>query len=70
MNDKKKMAAIMAAVDQYESEMEMQAVALPAPEGPRPIIASSWKYSGVSEVMRMRTVWQMRLCGNRPTQRR
>ena len=67
MNDKKKLAAIMAAIDQYESEM--QAVVLPAPEQPRPAgAASSWKYSGVGEMMRMRTVWQMRL--NRPTQRR
>jgi hypothetical protein len=71
MNDKKKMAAIMAAVDQYESEMETQAVALQAPEQPRPIIiASNWKYSGVSEMMRMHTTWQLRLCSHRPTQRR
>jgi hypothetical protein len=68
MNDKKKLAAIMAAIDQYESEMETQAVALQVPEQPRPIIASNWKYSGVGEMMRMRTVWQMRL--NRPVQRR
>ena len=59
----------MAAVDQYEAET--QAAVLQISEQPRPIIiASNWKYSGVSEMMRMRTTWQLRLCSHRPTQRR
>jgi hypothetical protein len=62
-------AAILAAIDQYEAET--QAAALQVSEKPRPIIiASNWKYYGVGEMMRMRTTWQLRLCNTRPMQRR
>ena len=61
-------AAILAAIDQYETET--QAAALQVSEKPRPIIVSNWKYYGVGEMMRMRTTWQLRLCNTRPMQRR
>jgi len=62
-------AAILAAIDQYEAEN--QAAVLQLSEKPRSIIiASNWKYYGVGEMMRMRTTWQLRLCNPRPTQRR
>jgi len=62
-------AAILAAIDQYEAET--QAAVLQVSEKPRPIvIASNWKYWGVGEMMRMRTTWQLRLCNPRPMQRR
>lgn len=62
-------AAILAAIDQYEEET--QAAVLQVTEKPRPIIiASNWKYYGVGEMMRMRTTWQLRLCNTRPMQRR
>lgn len=62
-------AAILAAIDQYEAET--QAAVLQLAEKPRPIIiASNWKYYGVGEMMRMRTTWQLRLCNTRPMQRR
>jgi hypothetical protein len=48
----------------------MQAAVLQISEKPRPIIAGTWKYWGVGEMMRMRTTWQLRLCNPRPTQRR
>jgi hypothetical protein len=61
-------AAILAAIDQYEEET--QAAVLQISEKPRPIIASNWKYFGVGEMMRMRTTWQLRLCNPHSTQRR
>jgi hypothetical protein len=61
-------AAILAAIDQYEAEN--QAAVLQLSEKPRPIIASNWKYFGVGEMMRMRTTWQLRLCNPHSTQRR
>jgi hypothetical protein len=70
-NKKTTIAAVLAAIDQYESELETQAAVLQVPEKPRPIIiASNWKYWGVGETMRMRTTWQLRLCNPRPMQRR
>jgi hypothetical protein len=69
-NKKTTIAAVLAAIDQYESELETQAAVLQITEKPRPIIASNWKYWGVGEMMRMRTTWQLRLCNPRPTQRR
>jgi hypothetical protein len=67
-NKKTTIAAILAAIDQYEAET--QAAVLQLSEKPRTIIASNWKYWGVGEMMRMRTTWQLRLCNPRPTQRR
>ncbi|MFA5055023.1 MAG: hypothetical protein WC562_02475 [Dehalococcoidia bacterium] len=67
-NKKTTIAAILAAVDQYEAET--QAAVLQLSEKPRPIIVSNWKYYGVGEMMRMRTTWQLRLCNTRPMQRR
>jgi hypothetical protein len=68
-NKKTTIAAILAAIDQYETET--QAAVLQIPEKPRPIIiASNWKYWGVGEMMRMRTTWQLRLCNPHSTQRR
>jgi len=62
-------AAILDAIDQYETET--QAAVLQLSEKPRPIIiAGNWKYYGVGEMMRMRTTWQLRLCNTRPMQRR
>ncbi len=53
----KVMAAIAAAVDMYQQE-EAQATAAK----PRSQLSSNWKYWGVGEMMRMRTLWQLRLC--------
>jgi hypothetical protein len=68
-NKRTTIAAILAAIDQYETET--QAAVLQISEKPRPIIiTSNWKYWGVGEMMRMRATWQLRLCNPRPTQRR
>lgn len=53
----KVMAAIAAAIDMYQQE-EAQAT----PVTPRPQLSSNWKYWGVGEMMRMRILWQLRLC--------
>ena len=52
------MAAIMAAVDQFEEEEAMALAAMPLP-GPR-LEFSPWKYWGLGEMMRMRILWQLR----------
>jgi hypothetical protein len=58
MQEKEKiMAAITAAIDMFEEE-EAQTTQIV----PRPKVASNWKYWGVGEMMRMRTLWQLRLC--------
>ncbi len=49
------MAAIMAALNQFEEEE-----ALAAPAIPRPGI-SHWKHWGLGEMMRMRILWQLRI---------
>ena len=59
------MAAITAAIGQYEEEEALAAAALPQPP-----VASYWKYWGIGEMMRMRTLWQRRMCPPNPFQRR
>lgn len=59
------MAAIAAAIDMYEEE-EAQAAAVT----PRPQVTSNWKYWGVGEMMRMRTMWQLRMCAPASIKRR
>jgi len=60
------MAAIMAAIDQFEEE---EAIALAAMPGPR-LEFSPWKYWGLGEMMRMRILWQLRICSPAPFKRR
>lgn len=57
MNEKSGvMAAIMAAIEQFEEE---EAIALA--ERPVPSFQfSPWKHWGLGEMMRMRIVWQLR----------
>lgn len=52
------MAAIMAAIDQFEEEEAMALAAMPLPS-PR-LEFSPWKYWGLGEMMRMRILWQLR----------
>lgn len=58
------MAAIMAAIDQFEQE-QVQA----GPSVPRPSM-SYWKYWGLTEMMGMRLSWQLRTCAPTPLRRR
>ena len=51
------MAAIMAVIDQLEEEEAPTAAAVPRPG----YGISFWKYSGLQEMMNMRTLWQLRL---------
>jgi hypothetical protein len=59
------MAAIAAAIDMFEAE-EAQATAVK----PRPQVTSNWKYRGIDEMMRMRTMWQLRMCTRASIKRR
>lgn len=65
--DKKEqvMAAIAAAIDQYEEEQALAAAAVS-----RPPVTSYWKYWGIGEMMRMRILWQRRMCLADPFKRR
>jgi len=67
MMDKKEevMAAITAAIGQYEEEQALAAAAVSCPP-----TASYWKYWGIGEMMRMRILWQRRMCALQPFQRR
>jgi hypothetical protein len=58
------MAAIMAAIDQFEEEKT-----LAIPPGPR-LEFSPWKYWGLGEMMRMRILWQLRIYAPAPLKRR
>jgi len=51
------MAAIMAAIDQH---MEEEMAVPPPTPGPG---VSLWKYYGLGEMMRLRTLWQLRIGG-------
>lgn len=57
------MAAIMAAIDRFEEET------LAAPVVPRRGM-SYWRFSGLGGMMRMRILWQLRICAQPPPQRR
>jgi hypothetical protein len=59
------MAAITAAIGQYEEEEALAAATIA-----RPLVTSYWKYWGIGEMMRMRMLWQRRMCPPRPFQRR
>jgi hypothetical protein len=59
------MAAIAAAIDMFEEE-EAQATAVK----PRPQVTSNWKYRGIDEMMRMRTLCQLRMCAPASIKRR
>ena len=59
------MAAIAAAIDMFERE-EAQAAQIM----PRTRAASNWKYWGIGEMMRMRVMWQLRLCAPVSARRR
>jgi hypothetical protein len=52
------MAAIMAAIDQFEEEEVIAMAAMPLP--PPRLAFSPWKYWGLNEMMRMRILWQLR----------
>lgn len=56
MPDKKKISAIIAAVNAYSDEETGYAVKLQAPE-PK---LSLWKASGRQEIMQMSNLWQRR----------
>ena len=58
------MAAVMAAIDQFEEEETLVAPAIPR------IGISYWKYWGLGEMMRMRILWQLRICSPTPLKRR
>ncbi|MCL0078717.1 hypothetical protein M1O54_06980 [Dehalococcoidia bacterium] len=66
MRDRKKIAAIMAAVDAYGSdEGERQkakgerGTGALIPKGPG--VVSLWRVSGRQEIMQMRALWQRRI---------
>lgn len=50
------MAAIMAAIEQFEEEEAIALAPIPMPR----LEFSPWKYWGLGEMMRMRVVWQLR----------
>ena len=50
------MAAVMTAIDRFEEEETLVAPAIPR------IGISYWKYWGLGEMMRMRILWQLRIC--------
>lgn len=59
MRDKKKIAAIMAAIDAYmedETKNNMEAI---RPKGLGEV--SLWRVSGRQEIMQMRALWQRRI---------
>lgn len=58
------MAAVMAAIDRFEEEET-----LAAPVVPRPGM-SYWRYWGLADMMRMRILWQLRICSPTPLERR
>jgi hypothetical protein len=58
------MAAIVAAIDQFEQEQVLVEPAVPRPG------MSYWRYWGLTEMMRMRISWQLRTCAPTPLRRR
>jgi hypothetical protein len=58
------MAAVMAAINRFEEEE-----ALAAPVVPRHGM-SYWRYWGLADMMRMRILWQSRICSPTPRKRR
>jgi hypothetical protein len=67
MGDKSNvMAAIAAAIGMYEEEEARAAAVTPRPQ----VTTSNWKYWGVGEMMRMRTMWQLRMCAPASIKRR
>jgi hypothetical protein len=65
MNEKEGvMAAILAAIDQFEQEQVLVAPAIPRTG------MSYWKYRALREVMRMRISWQLRIYAPAPLRRR
>lgn len=58
------MAAILAAIDQFEQEQVLVAPAIPHTG------MSYWKYRALREVMRMRISWQLRIYAPAPLRRR
>lgn len=50
------MAAILAAIEQFEEEEVITLAQMPVPRLP----FSPWKYWGLGEMMRMRILWQLR----------
>lgn len=58
------MAAVMAAIDCFEEEET-----LAAPVVPRPGM-SYWRYWGLADMMRMRILWQSRICSPTHLKRR
>jgi len=62
---KEVMAAITAAIGQYEEEQALAAAPASCPPA-----ASYWKYWGIGEMMRMRILWQRRMCLADPFKRR
>jgi hypothetical protein len=51
------MAAIIAAIDQFEEEEAIALAAMPTPR----LEFSPWKYWGLGEMMRMRALCQLRI---------
>jgi len=49
-------AAILAAIEQYEEEEAIALAQIPVPR----LQFSPWKYWGLGEMMRMRILWQLR----------
>ncbi|MCL0104510.1 hypothetical protein M1O57_02835 [Dehalococcoidia bacterium] len=59
MRDKKKIAAIMAAIEAYVSDEGERGVGTLSPKAPG--MMSLWRVSGLQEIMQMRALWQRRI---------
>ncbi|MCL0082233.1 hypothetical protein M1O14_00685 [Dehalococcoidia bacterium] len=59
MRDKKKIAAIMAAIEAYGSDEGERGTGALIPKGPG--VMSLWRVSGLQEIMQMRALWQRRI---------
>lgn len=57
---KNAMAAIMAAITDYIEEEEKARLVAASPRKTT-LVLSLWRVSGREEVMRMRTLWQLRI---------
>ncbi|MBT9165676.1 MAG: hypothetical protein DDT25_00331 [Chloroflexi bacterium] len=73
MRDRKKIAAIMAAIDAYLLAVGSRQSAVPGAGDYRlrtidhrpSLEVSFWRVSGRQEIMQMRALWQRRLVGSR-----
>ncbi|MCL0049432.1 hypothetical protein M1N13_03995 [Dehalococcoidia bacterium] len=57
MRDRKKIAAIMAAIEAYMSDEGERGTGALSPKA----VMSLWRVSGLQEIMQMRALWQRRI---------